>query len=58
MADFRISTFTSKLSGGGARTNLMEMSLGTVPGGGVTSDVQTVDQPSFSYKAKRSGIFF
>ena len=38
MADFRISTFTSKLSGGGARTNLMEMSLGTVPGGGVTSD--------------------
>ena len=38
MADFRISTFTSKLIGGGARTNLMEMTLGTVPGGGATSD--------------------
>ena len=38
MGDFRISTFTSKLVGGGARTNLMEMSLGSVPGGGSTAD--------------------
>ena len=38
MADFRISTFTSKLVGGGARTNLMEMTLGNVPGGGATTD--------------------
>ena len=38
MADFRISSFTSKLQGGGARTNLMEMTLGSVPGGGGTTD--------------------
>ena len=38
MPDFRISSFTSKLQGGGARSNLMEMTLGTVPGGGTATD--------------------
>lgn len=38
MGDFNISKFTSKLVGGGARTNLMEMQLTTPPGGGSTVD--------------------
>jgi len=38
MSDFRISNFTSKLVGGGARTNLMEMELPNVPGGGSVTE--------------------